>query len=71
MQFLVLFLEDVLVVFDLLKLVLGCRNGRGLAADDVLHRINKLPHLFSGDSTGRVQWCEGITAPGSPPVLIE
>lgn len=41
MESLVLFLEDVLVVFDLLEFVWGSSDGRGLVADDVLQRADQ------------------------------
>ena len=56
MKLLILFLEDVLVVFDLLEFVLGGCDGRGLVADDVLQRADQFPHLLGGDSTG---WIRG------------
>ena len=69
MESLVLFLEDILVVFDLLEFVLGGCDGRGLLADDVLKGADQFPHLLSGDSTRWVRRGEGISTPGSLPAF--
>jgi hypothetical protein len=69
METLVLFLEDILVVFDLLEFVLGSCDGRGLVADDVLQHADQFPHLLSGDSTGWVRRGECIFTPGSLPAF--
>jgi hypothetical protein len=65
MELFVLFLKNALVVFNLLKFILGSCGGRGLATDDVLQRADEFPHLLSGDPSGGVRWCEGIATPGS------
>ncbi|KAI2758251.1 hypothetical protein DTO006G1_6767 [Penicillium roqueforti] len=59
----------MLVVLDLLEFLLGCCDGRGLVVDDVFQCADQFPHLLGGDSTGWIRRTEGISTPGSLPVL--
>jgi hypothetical protein len=54
-------LENVLAVFNLLKLILGSYDNCGLVGDDVLRRANKFPHRLSDDSPGRAR-CPGLAS---------
>jgi hypothetical protein len=54
MKLLVLFLADVLVVFDLLEFVLGDFDCCGLMSDDIFQGADKFPHLLGGDPTRRI-----------------
>lgn len=54
MKLLVLLLEDILVVFDLLKLIVGGFDGRCLMADDILRRADQSPHLLGRNTAGWV-----------------
>lgn len=56
-------------MLDLLEFLLGCCDGRGLVVDDVLQCADQFPHLLGGDSTGWIRRTEGISTPGSLPVL--
>lgn len=48
----ILVLENILVMFDLLYLILGGFNECGLVVDDVFQHVDKLPHLPGGDLAG-------------------
>lgn len=54
MKLLILFLEDVLVVFNLLEFALGGFDRCGLMADDIFQGADELPHLLGGDPTRRI-----------------
>ena len=54
MELLVLFLEDVLAVFDLPEFVLSGFDCCGLMANDIFQGANQFPHLLGGDPTRRV-----------------
>lgn len=52
MELLILILENILVMFDLLYLVLGGFDECGLVVDDVFQHVDELPHLPGGDLAG-------------------
>lgn len=49
MDLLILFLKNVLVMFDLLYLGFSRFDECGLVVDDVFQTVDELPHLPSGD----------------------
>lgn len=56
-------------MLDLLEFLLGCCDGCGLVVDDILQCADQFPHLLGSDSTGWIRRPEGISTPGSLPVL--
>lgn len=54
MELLILFLGDVLAVFDLLKFVLDSFDCCGLLENDIFQGADEFPHLLGGDPTRRV-----------------
>lgn len=58
MGFIILFLENILVIIDFLQLILSGFNHYSLMADDIFQGANEFPHLLN--STCGARECEGI-----------